>query len=374
MVYINIIGIAILSVFVLFVITKKNKILSDYLLLLNIILFSGILITGILLEYKTSLINYILFLFFNSFIFPGLTIYGLVLMEKGHKFKFKWLWTAIYAFLFIAFIVIDTLVLNHIETQAEMDKLITQPSLVYNILYKGQYVFIIATLLWLILRLKNYQSNIKNFFSSIESIHLNWFKNFTYIYLWINIVSLCLFIILDLKLVEDIFVPLLIEHSILVMSLFYLCFHGIKQYNLVNIHISQNNSNVEVNSEKYATSSLSHNEMNVIFAQIEDLFKNHKIYLESELKIETIAKELELSNHKISQTINTIAKQPFYDYVNTFRVNYLKNLLVKPSNRKFTILALGIESGFNSKSSLNRIFKSQVGVSPKTYQKTHIIK
>ena len=108
--------------------------------------------------------------------------------------------------------------------------------------------------------------------------------------------------------------------------------------------------------------------MNALFEKIEVLFRDENIFLESDLKIESIAERLAVGNHKVSQTINTIAKQSFYDYVNTFRVDYLKILLENEEHRKFTILALGIESGFNSKSSLNRIFKQHTGISPKSYQ------
>lgn len=376
MVYVNIIGVAILSVFALFIITKKSKVLSDYLLILIIFLFSGILVSGILLENKPSAFIYVVFLFFNSFIFPSLIIYGLVLLDSNHKFKSQWLWTSSYAILFIAFVGVDTLFLSHHDTPQQVNALIESPSLLYNLLYKGQYVFVIATIIWFINKLNKYQRNIKNIFSSIEAIHLNWFKNFTYIYLYVNIVSLILFIILDLNWVSNIFIPLLVEHIILVLSLFYLCFHGIKQYNLAEIDSNEVvfhvNEDKQLEAEKYSTSSLSLTEMQNLYAQIKSLFTKDNVYLEPELKIDTIANLLNVTSHKISQTINTMALKPFYDYVNTFRVHHLKKSLTNSENQKFTILALGIESGFNSKATLNRVFKQHVGITPRAFQKSQI--
>lgn len=376
MIYVNIIGIAILSVFSLFVITKRNKSLSDYLLLLIIFLFSGILISGILIEYKTSSLNYLIFLFFNSFIFPSLIIYGLVLVDEDHKFKTQWLWTATYAILFIAFVSIDILIINDYSTSEQVITLIENPSIVYTILYKGQYIFVISILIWFLKKLNKYQIKIKNFFSSIDTIHLNWFKNFTYIYLFVNIVSLLLFLILDLKLVSNISIPLLIEHTILVLALFYLCFYGIRQYNLAELNFNaktdfETGNHQQIN-QKYSSSSLSLEDMQQLFSDIEFMFNEEQIYLEPELNIDTIANKLNVTTHRISQTINTLALKPFYDYVNTFRVNYLKQLLLNTDNQKFTILALGIESGFNSKATLNRVFKQQVGMTPKMFQKSQI--
>ncbi|EAR01392.1 helix-turn-helix domain-containing protein [Maribacter sp. HTCC2170] len=375
MIYVNIIGLAILGIFSLFVVSKKDKILSDYILLLTIFLFSGILITSILISNNITLGSYISFLFFNSFIFPVLVIYGLSLLNSGQKFSSKWLWTASYAIAFIAFIILDTLFITKYDTPEMMSDLVRNVSPFYNVLYKGQYIFVVSILIWLIRKLNNFQSNIKNYYSSIETIHLKWFKNFAYIYLFVNVASLLLFILLDLRIVSDISIPLFVEHLILVLSLFYLCFHGIRQYNLASFNPSvvSDEKNRDAAKEKYGTSSLSIEEMNSLFEQIESLFTDDTIYLEPELKIETLANRLEVGNHKISQTINTVAKQSFYDYVNKYRVTYLKKLLKSEKHQKYTILAMGIESGFNSKSSLNRIFKQQVGMSPLSYQKTQIV-
>lgn len=376
MIYVNIIGIAVLSVLALFIITTKRKALSDYLLLLIIFLFSGILASGILLEYKATVFNYVLFLFFNSFIFPGLIIYGLVLLNSNHKFKMIWLWTASYAIIFITFVILDTLILNTYNTPEQVNVLIENPSAPYNLVYKGQYVFVISALIWFLNKLNKYQFKIKNFFSSIDTIHLNWFKNFTYIYLFVNIVSLFLFIFLDLNWVSNISIPLFIEHTILVLALFYLCFHGIKQYNLAELNSNQieNDKNIDhqISVQKYRSSSLSLEDMQRLFLKIEYMFNEEHIYLESELKIDAISKALDVTTHRISQTINTMTSNPFYDYVNAFRVDHLKQLLINNDNQKYTILALGIESGFNSKATLNRVFKQHVGVTPKAFQKAQI--
>ena len=103
------------------------------------------------------------------------------------------------------------------------------------------------------------------------------------------------------------------------------------------------------------------------------MFEDDKIYLESELKIDVIASKLNVTSHRISQTLNTIATKPFYDYVNAFRVTHLKRLLTSTDSRKFTILALAFESGFNSKATFNRVFKQHEGMTPKAYQKSRII-
>jgi AraC-like DNA-binding protein len=42
--------------------------------------------------------------------------------------------------------------------------------------------------------------------------------------------------------------------------------------------------------------------------------------------------------------------------------------LAAPDARRFTLLGIAFESGFNSKTTFNRIFKQVTGVAPRDYQ------
>lgn len=81
-----------------------------------------------------------------------------------------------------------------------------------------------------------------------------------------------------------------------------------------------------------------------------------------------LASRLGVTNHNISQALNETAGKSFYDYVNDYRLRDFQKLLADPGKKHFTILALGMESGFNSKASINRIFKKQLGETPREYQ------
>ncbi|MCW5518117.1 helix-turn-helix domain-containing protein [Muriicola sp. Z0-33] len=375
---IDVIGISILSIFLLFIISKKNKIISDYYLMLIIILFSGILGSDIWMKNGLSLMSFLAHLFFNTFTFPCLILYGLLLISENGKVKKRWFWVYGYGTVFFIFIVLDTMFFNEYNADKSISNLLESPSMVYLFLYNGHYAFVIGVLLWFLKKINNYRKRIKNYYSSIEFIHLNWFRYFVYTFLVINVLSFFLFLSFNLGIITNINTPFNIVYALVVLSLFYLCYNGIRHYSNINIKEFQdslqlrNNGNaIESGFEKYKSSSLTDNEMNSLFEEIKNLFDFEEIYLEPQLKIDEIAKQLEVTTHKISQTINSKASKPFYDYVNAYRVNHFKQLLSNPENRKFTILALGIESGFNSKASLNRIFKQTTGMGPKEYQKKY---
>jgi AraC-like DNA-binding protein len=371
MIVINIIGISILSIFLLFVFQKKQKRTSDYMLILTIILFAGMLVSDILIKQGLTAWKYIFQLLITTYLFPSFLIYGMVLIDKNHKIRKSWWWIPSYAIVFTAFIIIDFGFLNAYETHKKITQLFESPPFIYQVFYKSQYLFVILVLFWFLKKLESYKKEIKDQYSFIEPIHLNWFSNFTYTYLILTIFSLLLFLSLDFGLIKDINIPFAIVYTAFVIALFYLCYHGIRQYSLAEFQSSQ--SNTSSSEEKYKSSSLSDNDMNLLYNQIKTLFNLEKLYLEPQLKIEHLAEKLDVTTHKISQTINSKAHKPFFDFVNGYRVNHFKNLLSNPENKKYTILALGIESGFNSKASMNRIFKQYAGKSPREFQKAHFI-
>jgi len=74
---------------------------------------------------------------------------------------------------------------------------------------------------------------------------------------------------------------------------------------------------------------------------------------------------MEISPNQLSQIINQEAKVNFHDFVNNYRVEEFINRAT--TNKKYSLLALALDSGFNSKSSFNTIFKKQKGVTPSQY-------
>ena len=108
----------------------------------------------------------------------------------------------------------------------------------------------------------------------------------------------------------------------------------------------------------------------------EDLLKlkkymtNEKPFLNPDLKIQDISKEINVPVRELSVLINHQLGQHFYDFVNTYRIENAMEILKDSSKSKVTILEILYEVGFNSKSSFNTAFKKQTGNTPTTYRKT----
>lgn len=95
-----------------------------------------------------------------------------------------------------------------------------------------------------------------------------------------------------------------------------------------------------------------------------------KLYKRQDLKIIDLSKELEESARNLSILINKFHKGNFNDFINFYRIEEAK-LLLSNSNEEMTILTILYESGFNSKSVFNAVFKKMVGETPSSYRKKH---
>ena len=260
------------------------------------------------------------------------------------------------------------------------------PSLIYHFFYKGQKIFAVALLLWFLRQLKQYDQSIKSYYSFIEPIQLKWLRNFAVFQIIIYGVSFFSFLAYNFEFVKDISTIYAILNTGIVLAIFYLSFHGIRQYSLAQfstIITTQNDTEIleasaaiiaEESQKEHKTFSLPEDRVNKIYREVLQLFEKDHIYTESSLKVNTLAEKLAVSPHHLSMAINTKTGKPFYDLVNEYRVKSLKQKLQKPENKQFTILSLALDRGFNSKASLNRIFKQHTKLTPSQFQKAHFPK
>lgn len=104
-------------------------------------------------------------------------------------------------------------------------------------------------------------------------------------------------------------------------------------------------------------------------------FKNYiaveQNYLNPNLTLELTASALGVSAGHLSKNINAELQQNFKDYVNTLRVTKAKHFLKNKEFSQYTLVAIGLEAGFNSKSAFNASFKKITGVTPSQFKSQH---
>ena len=71
---------------------------------------------------------------------------------------------------------------------------------------------------------------------------------------------------------------------------------------------------------------------------------------------------------ELSQLINSSLDINFTSLINYYRVSDVKNMLLDPTFNKYSILSIGLEAGFKSKSAFYDTFKKETGSTPNQYK------
>ena len=95
---------------------------------------------------------------------------------------------------------------------------------------------------------------------------------------------------------------------------------------------------------------------------IERGMTEQKLYLDSQLSIDSFADQIGLRSREVSSIINSHYHSNFFEFVNGYRVEEAKRLLLEEEGE--TILAIAFKAGFNSQSAFHRFFKRVTGVTP----------
>lgn len=109
-----------------------------------------------------------------------------------------------------------------------------------------------------------------------------------------------------------------------------------------------------------------------LIAKLESYMLLNKPFLDPSLSIYSLAKQIELPNNELSILINRKIGQHFFDFVNTYRINFAAEMLSDEKNKKKTVMEILFESGFNSKSCFNRAFIKHKHVTPSQYRKNNV--
>lgn len=99
------------------------------------------------------------------------------------------------------------------------------------------------------------------------------------------------------------------------------------------------------------------------------LFEEDKIYQKPRLSLSELAQKLKLPTRYLSYLINSYHHTNFRNFVNHYRVQEVLAKMQNGKDKHKTLLGIALESGFNSKSSFNQIFKNITGKTPSDYQK-----
>lgn len=361
------------ALFFSFLILQKKKAIHDKILIGWLIylgfytgiygLFSDKLFTG----FHLLSVSFISLLLLHG---PFLFLYVSALIDYKAQFNIKKLLHFIPFVLFNLFILVSSFYPEYSE-RIRLDHLESEHSapLLFNgflllTVISGPFYFILSILLF-----KKLDINIFNNFSSYENVDLDWLRKLVYTFGGIWTV---LMIITTIHHVFQMFSWIFCTHGLtLSLSAFILLigYYGLKQKEIFIQYPNQNTPYVTEPKTKYAGTFLKDADMEQYVDKLKRFMSSEKPYLDANISLPELANKLDIPSHHLSRVINEHFDVNFFDFINQYRIKEVKARIGNPEYENLSLLGIAFDSGFNTKSAFNRVFKKMTGFTPSEYKR-----
>jgi len=123
----------------------------------------------------------------------------------------------------------------------------------------------------------------------------------------------------------------------------------------------------ETTELRFAKTLLGEFDLSKLIKELNQYMLSKRVFLQDGLTLPDLAEMMELSPHQLSELINKHIGMNFNTYLNSFRINEAKQLLISQSNK--TVLEIAFSVGFNNKTSFNEAFHKFENLTPTQFRK-----
>jgi ligand-binding sensor domain-containing protein/AraC-like DNA-binding protein len=103
--------------------------------------------------------------------------------------------------------------------------------------------------------------------------------------------------------------------------------------------------------------------------KLKHLMENEKVYSDADISLQSLAEQLSISPHQLSQLLNEKLDRNFPDFINSYRIKEAKRILKSPKGAQQKIDSVAFEVGFNTSVAFYRAFKKHTNITPTQYKK-----
>lgn len=226
------------------------------------------------------------------------------------------------------------------------------------------FLFGIVIIFLIFGKIQKHSKLIKNQYSSVENRDLKWLN--------VAIVSIItlLFIsgfleFLATRFIADLFISL--------ASLFityWIAYNGLIQQVSVNLISEKQNIPITKGTQKSINlNDDKKDKQNLVIKKIINLLNQEKLFLNPDLTIVHIADKIGEHPRLVSGSINSICQENFNRFINKYRIEEAKQLLLNKKLEHLNMEGIGLEAGFNSNSSFYTAFKKELNITPLQFLK-----
>lgn len=240
-----------------------------------------------------------------------------------------------------------------------------------NLIYIGFYVFLYFK------AYKQHKKRVKQNFSSEQKLGINWIKQLIFGFLGTVVIS---YTLLAYVLANPDFSTkgCLLNMVALTIFLYFVTIKGKispEIYKLRKIvtetSVQQERGVEEIEKIKPEEEEKTINPQLVAIAdKVRDAIKDEEFFRNENVSIKELAELIGEQPYLVSQAINTVMGKTFFELINEERVNVAKRLLTDEKYNHLSLVGIGFESGFNSKTTFNTTFKKHTGMTPSEFKKS----
>lgn len=204
-----------------------------------------------------------------------------------------------------------------------------------------------------------YQQSLQDQVSNTETLDLQWIKKIIQV-LVMSFLLILLFMVLSSAILgkrslddwDSVRQFMLLIYT---MMLYWISINGFRQAQTIELHVFQDE---EIDSSGGSE----------IITALHKLMQDSKLYRNAELSLSDLSRESGISGRVISKALNNELGKNYFQFINEYRVEEVKAKLLDGKLDHLTILSIGLDAGFNSKASFNRVFKGFTGQTPKEFK------
>ena len=221
------------------------------------------------------------------------------------------------------------------------------------------WVFLVIQLIFYLNRIQklvtSHSKDLVDGYSNVEGLDLSWMK----LIVRIQIIVLIFVAVISPTLVHGINVSTYFTVSCVFFTFiqFFVALKAMQQRNLIDWEPASGGSDDQQSVDFNQTKRL-----------LLEFMEKERPYLDPDLTLVGLAGRLGVGRNQLSQVINTGLGDNFYNFINQYRIEEVKRLIKQDSGKKYTIMSLANDAGFNSKSTFNQIFKKLTGTTPSSYR------
>ena len=297
------------------------------------------------------------------FIGPALHFYVRSLSSSEFKFRFKHLLHFVPGFLFM---IINSVVFFGLSGSSAIHSSLIRTFSTLSSLENALAIVLSFYYIFLSVRLmQKHELWVHEHFSTTSRKSLHWLRNLiiSLSFVWV----IWLFAVIINFFTQDFILTYLSSYPFQTATsviIFWIGYVGFIQGEIFSMELSFEKKMDTLTSVKKGPDS-NHEVKRVLLKAME----HDKLFLVPDLSLAMLGHQLSISPKNISITLNNELNKNFHDFINEYRIEEVKKRLRDHQYEHLTILAIAMDSGFNSKSSFNRVFMKATGMSPKEYKR-----